>query len=102
MILLKFKLTIQPTRKKGSQMIKNIQEIKKLEKEFKEMNAEISYYYEFEGIKTFEVVIDVPKGSDVPAIITPLFKRYEARILVEPVTTLSELKKKISKKNRSK
>ena len=72
------------------------------EKEFKEMNADISYFYEFEGLKTFEVVIDVPKGSDVPAIITPLFKRYEARILVEPVTTLSELKKKISKKNKSK
>ena len=79
-------------------MIKNMLAIKKLEKEFKEMNAEISYYYEFEGLKTFEVVIDVPNGADVPAIITPLFKRYEARILVEPVTTLSELKKKISKK----
>ena len=79
-------------------MIKNIQAIKKLEKEFKEMNADVSYFYEFEGIKTFEVVIDVSEGSDVPAIITPLFKRYEARILVEPVTTISELKKIISKK----
>ena len=101
MILLKFKLTIQPIKKKGSQMIKNIQAIKKLEKEFNEMNADVSYFYEFEGLKTFEVVIDVPKGADVPAIITPLFKRYEARILVDPVTTLSELKKRISKKNNS-
>ena len=102
MVLLKFKLTIQPTKKKGSQMIKNLQAIKKLEKEFNEMNADISYFHEFEGLKTFEVVIDVPNGANVPAIITPLFKRYEARILVEPVTTLSELKKIISKKNKSK
>ena len=97
---MKFKLTIQPTKKKGSQMIKNLQAIKKLEKEFKEMNVDISYFYEFEGLKTFEVVIDVPNGVDVPAIITPLFKKYQARILVEPVTTISELKKKVSKKKQ--
>ena len=79
-------------------MIKNIQAIKNLEKDFKMMNADIAYFYEFEGIKTFEIIIDIPKGSDVPAIIAPLFKKYKARILVEPVTTINELKKKISKK----
>lgn len=79
-------------------MIKDLNAIKRLEKDFKEMNADISYFYEFEGIKTFEIIIDVPKGNDVSTIVGPLFKKYQARILVEPVITLSELKKKISKK----
>ena len=95
---MKIKLTIQPTVKKGSQMIKDLNAIKRLEKDFEEMNAELSYFYEFEGIKTFEIIINVPKGKDIPTIVGPLFKKYQARILFEPVTTISELKKKILKK----
>ena len=58
---MKLLVTIQPTIKKGKEIVKDLKAIKELEKYYKEINGESAYFYEFEGHKTFGFVIDVPK-----------------------------------------
>lgn len=95
---MKLRVTINPTVKKGKEMIKDLKAIKELEKYCKEINGEAAYFYEFEGLKTFEFVIDVPKPDKLSEIADPMFKKFEARILFQPVMTFDELKKSVSKK----
>jgi len=95
---MKLLVTINPTVKKGKEMFKDIKAIKELEKYYKEINGEAAYFYEFEGRKTFEFVIDVPKPDKISEIADPMFKKFEARILFQPVMTFGELKKAAKKK----
>ena len=97
---MKLLVTINPTVKKGKEMIKDIKAIEKLEKYYKEINGEAAYFYEFEGRKTFEFVIDVPKPDKISEIADPMFKKFEARILFQPVMTFDDLKKSVSKKKK--
>jgi len=95
---MKLLVTINPTVKRGSQMVKDLKAIKKLEKYYKEINGEAAYFYEFEGRKTFEFVIDVPKPDKLSEIADPMFKKFEARILFQPIMTFDDLKKAAKKK----
>lgn len=97
---MKLLVTINPTVKKGKEMIKDIKAIKELEKYYKEINGEAAYFYEFEGRKTFEFVIDVPKPDKISEIADPMFKKFEARILFQPVMTFDDLKKSASNKKK--
>ena len=97
---MKLRVTIQPTMKKGKEIVKDLKAIKELEKYYKEINGEAAYFYEFEGHKTFEFVIDVPKPDKLSEIADPMFKKFEARILFQPVVTFDELKKTATKKNK--
>jgi len=95
---MKILVTINPTIKKGKEMVQNLKAIKELEKYYKELNGEAAYFYEFEGRKTFEFVIDLPKPEKLSEIADPMFKKFEARILFQPVMTFDELKKSVTKK----
>ncbi|MCH9657766.1 hypothetical protein K0U27_03555 [archaeon] len=95
---MKLLVTINPTIKKGEDMFKDIKAIRELEKYYKEINGKSAYFYEFEGRKTFEFVIDVPKPDKLSEIADPMFKKFEARILFQPVMTFTDLKKSVSKK----
>ena len=79
-------------------MIHDLKSIRDLEKYFKKINAEEVYFHEYEGRKTFELVMDIPKGSKITEIIEPMFEKFEARVMFQPVKTLDELKKSVSKK----
>jgi len=79
-------------------MIKDLKSIEELESYYKKIKGEAAYFYEFEGRKTFEFVIDVPKGSKISEIAEPMFKKFDARITFQPVMTFNELKKSASKK----
>ncbi len=81
-------------------MIKDAKSIRELEKYFKDLNVESAYFYEFEGRKTFEFVIDVPKPDRLSEIADPMFKKFEARILFQPVMTFDDLKKASKIKKR--
>ena len=96
----KFTVIIQPTVAKGNEMIKDARAIEKLKREFEKFKAESVYFYEFNGNKTFEIVIDVPKGSSMPEIVDPMFKKFKARITFQPVSTLDDLKKEIARKKK--
>jgi len=89
---------MQPTMNAGKKMMKDLKSIQNLEAYIKKINGEAAYFYEFEGRKTFEFVIDVPKGTHITEIAEPMFKKFEARITFQPVKTFSELKKSVSKK----
>jgi hypothetical protein len=96
----KFIVIIQPTVKKGNKMTKDVKAIKKLEREFKKFNAESVYFYEFNGNKTFEMMIDIPEGSRMAEIVEPMFNAFKARITFQNVYTLNDLKKEVAKKKK--
>jgi len=96
---MKLLVTIQPTIKKGKEIVKDLKAIKELEKYYKEINGKSAYFYEFEGHKTFGFVIDVPKPEKLSEIADPMFKKFDARILFQPVMTFDDLKK-AAKKNK--
>ena len=97
---MKILVTINPTIKKGREMIKDLNAIRELEKYYKDLNGESAYFYEFEGRKTFEFVIDVPRPEKLSEIADPMFKKFDARILFQPVMTFDDLKK--ASKNKKK
>ena len=91
-------MNIQPTMSKGKKLTKDIAAIKKLEAYFKKINSEGVYFSEFDGRKSINVIIDIPKGTKATQIIEPMFKEFNARILFQPVMTFDDLKKKAMKK----
>lgn len=95
---MKLRVTIQPTIKKGKEIVKDLKAIKELEKYYQEINGEAAYFYEFEGHKSFEFVIDVSKPDKISNIADPMFKKFDARILFQPVMTFDDLKKASKKK----
>ncbi|MCV0366151.1 MAG: hypothetical protein K5798_02660 [Nitrosopumilus sp.] len=97
---MRYLVNIQPTINAGKKMIKDLKSIQYLESYIKKINGESAYFYEFEGRKTFEFVIDVPKGSHVSDVAEPMFKKFDARITFQPVRTLDELKKSVSKNKK--
>ena len=102
-LIMKLRVTIQPTIKKGKAIVKDLKAIKELEKYYKEINGEAAYFYEFEGHKTFEFFIDISKPEKISEIADPMFKKFDARILFQPVVTFDDLKKdSVKKKRRSK
>ena len=97
---MKILVTINPTVKRGKEMVKDLKAIKELEKYYKDLNGEAAYFYEFEGRKTFEFVIDIPRPDKLSEIADPMFKKFNARILFQPVMTFDDLKN-ASKKKKS-
>ena len=97
---LKILVTINPSVKKGKEMLKDSKAIKKLEKYYNDLNGEAAYFYEFEGRKTFEFVIDIPNPEKISEIADPMFKKFNARILFQPVMTFEDLKKKVPKNSK--
>ncbi len=97
---MKFIVSIQPTVANGNSMIRDLKAVRNLEKEFKKFNAEAIYFYEFNGNKTFDIVMDIPKGSSMPEIVDPMFKKFKARITFQSVSTMDDLKKEIAKKEK--
>ena len=83
-------------------MIKDLKAIMELEKYYKNLHGEAAYFYEFEGRKTFEFVIDVPKPEKLSEIADPMFEKFNARILFQPVMTFDDLKKASRKKTNKK
>ncbi len=97
---MKLLVTIQPTIKKGKEIVKDLKAIRELEKYYNEINGESAYFYEFEGHRTFAFIIDVPKPDRLSEIADPMFKKFEARILFQPVMTFDDLKKASKKKKK--
>ena len=91
-------VNIQPTISKGKKLTRDMNSIKKLEAYFKKINSEGVYFSEFDGRKSINVIIDIPKGTKATKIIEPMFEEFNARILFQPVMTFNDLKKKAAKK----
>jgi hypothetical protein len=80
----------------GNKMIKDQKFLQNLEAYISKTNAEASYFYESDGMRTFTFIIEIQSADKIPSIAEPLFQKYNARVEFHPVMTLTDLKKAIS------
>ena len=95
---MRFLVRIQPTVEGGNKMMKEPKGIQKLEAYYKKIKGEAAYFYEENGLRTFEFIIDLPSVDKIPSIAEPMFQEYNAAVEFHPVMVFKDLKKAISKK----
>ena len=95
---MRFLVRIQPTVEGGNKMMKDPKGIQKLEAYYKKIKGEAAYFYEQNGLRTFEFIIDLPSVDKIPLIAEPMFQEFDAKVEFHPVMVFNDLKKAISKK----
>ena len=95
---MRFLVRIQPTVEKGNKMMKDPKGIQKLETYYKKISGEAAYFYEQDGLRTLEFIIDLPSAENIPSIAEPMFQEYDAKIEFHPVMVFADLKKAVSKR----
>ena len=95
---MRFQIRIQPTVEGGNKMIKDPKGIQKLEAYYKKIKGEAAYFYEQDGLRTFEFIVNLPSVDMIPSIAEPMFQEYNAKVELRPVMLFEDLKKAISKK----
>lgn len=95
---MRFLVRIQPTVEGGNKLIKDPKGIQKLEAYYKKIKGEAAYFYEQNGLRTFEFIVEMSSVDKIPMIAEPMFQAYDAKIEIRPVMVFSDLKKAISKK----
>lgn len=95
---MRFLVRIQPTVEGGNKLIKDPKGIQKLEAYYKKIQGEAAYFYEQDGLRTFEFIVDLASVDKIPMIAEPMFQAYDAKMEICPVMVFSDLKKAIPKK----
>ena len=79
-------------------MIKDRKGIQKLEAYYKKIKGEAAYFYEQDGLRTFEFIVNLPSTDRIPSIAEPMFQEYDAKVEFHPVMLFEDLKRAIPKK----
>lgn len=79
----------------GNNMVKDPKFLQNLEEYISKIKAEVSYFYESQGMRTFAFVVDMQSADMIPSIAEPLFQLYNASVEFHPVMTLADVKKAI-------
>ena len=95
---MRFLVRIQPTVEGGNKLIKDPKGLKKLEDYYKKINGQAAYFFEQDGLRTFEFIVDMPSVDKIPEIAEPMFLEYNASVQIHPVMVFEDVKKGLSKK----
>lgn len=95
---MRFLVRIQPTVEGGNKMIKDPKGFQKLQAYYKKIKGENAYFYEQDGLRTFEFIVDLPSVDQIPVIAEPMFQDYNAKVELHPVMLFEDVKKGLSKK----
>lgn len=95
---MRFLVRIQPTVEGGNKLIKDPRGFQKLEAYYKKIKGEAAYFYEQDGLRTFEFIVDLPTVDKIPLIAEPMFQEYDAKVAIHPVMLFGDVKKGLSKK----
>ena len=81
----------------GNKMVKDPNLLKSIEDYTRKFSCEASYFTEVNGNRTMVFVLDLPSTDMIPAIVEPLFQKFEANVEVHPAMNLDDLKMAISR-----
>jgi hypothetical protein len=81
----------------GNRLIRDPKAYQKIEKYYKKIKAEVAYFYEDKGQRTWAFIIEMPSTDAMPSIAEPLFQEYNADVEFHPVMTFDDLKRAFSK-----
>lgn len=95
---MRFLVCIQPTVEGGNKLIKDPKGLQKLEAYYKKIKGQAAYFYEKDGLRTFEFIVDLPNVDAIPSIAEPMFLDYNAKVEFHPVMLFEDVKKGLSKK----
>jgi hypothetical protein len=95
---MRFLVRIQPTVEGGNKLIKDPKGLKKLEAYYKKIHGEAAYFFEQDGLRTFEFIVNMPTVDKIPEIAEPMFQEYNAKVQIHPVMVFEDVKKGLSKK----
>lgn len=95
---MRFLVRIQPTVEGGNKLLKDPKGFQKLQAYYKKINGEAAYFFEQEGLRTFEFIVDLPSADQIPSIAEPMFQGYNAKVEFHPVMLFEDIEKGLSKK----
>ena len=95
---MKFLVRIQPSVEGGNKLIKDPKAFQKLQTYYKKIHGEAAYFYEQDGLRTFEFIVNLQTVDNLPSIAEPMFQDYNAKVEFHPVMIFEDLKKGLSRK----
>lgn len=79
----------------GNQMVQDPNLLKKLEEYMNKVRAEATYFYEADGNRVNDFIVDIDSADQIPVVVEPLFSGMGAHVEIHPVMSLDNLKKGI-------
>ena len=76
----------------GNLMLQDPNLLSKLQTYISKAKAEATYFFEEEGDGVAVFIVDIPRPSDIPVLIEPLFSGMGARVELHPVMSFDDLK----------
>lgn len=76
----------------GNLMLQDPNFLNKLQTYISKVKAEATYFFEEEGDRVAAFIVDIPRASEIPVLIEPLFSGMGARVELHPVMNLDDLK----------
>lgn len=79
----------------GNQMVQDPNLLKKLEEYINKVRAEATYFYEADGNRVTDFIVNIDSADQIPVVVEPLFSGMGAHVEIHPVMSLDNLKKGI-------
>jgi hypothetical protein len=76
----------------GNLMLQDPKLLNKLQTYINKAKAEVTYFFEDEGDRVAAFIVDIPRASEIPVLIEPLFSGMGARVELHPVMSFDDLK----------
>jgi len=76
----------------GNLMLQDPNLLSKLQTYINKAKAEATYFFEEEGDRIAAFIVDIPRASEIPVLIEPLFSGMGARVELHPVMSFDDLK----------
>ena len=76
----------------GNLMLQDPKLLNKLQTYINKARAEATYFSEDEGDRVAAFIVDIPRASEIPVLIEPLFSGMGARVELHPVMSFDDLK----------
>lgn len=81
----------------GNQMVQDPNLLKKLEEYINKAKSKATYFYEADGNRSVDFIVDIDSAEQIPILAEPLFSGMGARVELHPVMSLDDMKKGIPK-----
>jgi len=76
-------------------MVRDPNLLTKLETYINKVKVEATYFFEADGNRVAEFIVDIQSADQIPVLVEPLFSGMGAHVELHPVMSLDDLKKGI-------
>lgn len=92
---MRFLISAKIPTEAGNKMVQDPNFLRKLEEYINKVKAEATYFFEADGNRVADFIVDIHSADQIPVLAEPLFSGMDAQVEFHPVMSLDDLKKGI-------